>query len=414
MTANFNSIANGGGERGRSNGSYANDFKRPIDLTPPPMGKGTVEPNQRLWVPDRDVCRLMGRLRPNRATHASPRFSLNVIKASAVQMTPTQFEITRFQHSKPAYRKRPSAKVILFTIMVLTFLMGSVNMHTHMNKNTTGYDVILANTEESKNIHFNLRYQIYCIEKGYEEARKFPDEMEKDEYEDQSVHFLIRHRADNQWVGTFRLIIDKLHNLPIHHHAQITHNHRPHPEKTVVEFSRLAIIRPFQKIIRKPAGDTDDPDMCLVFNAISAGIEYSRQCEAQKIYFLCRPSLAKVIRKMGINCPQIGDKTLFRGQRFPYKFDLSDFPLHLFSTHHALQAFHRKNLYVHYCRASDLTDRHTGKAAAQVLPPVEEFVEYRQPTTPVVDFKKPRIHKVCLTKNCEHWQGEPCGSFGPT
>jgi hypothetical protein len=33
-----------------------------------------------------------------------------------------------------------------------------------------GYEIILADTEESKNIHYNLRYQIFCLEKGFEEA----------------------------------------------------------------------------------------------------------------------------------------------------------------------------------------------------------------------------------------------------
>ncbi len=237
-------------------------------------------------------------------------------------------------------------------------------MLTHMNRHMTGYDVVLANTEESKNIHFNLRYQIYCVEKGFEEAGKFPDELEKDEFDDRSVHFLIKHRADNQWVGTFRLIIDKLHNLPIHQHAHIAHAHRVNPEKTVIEFSRLAILRPFQKHTRNSANNAGDPDLCIVFNAISAGIEYSKRCGSHKIYFLCRPSLAKIIRKMGINCPQIGGKTLFRGHRFPYKFDLADFPSRLFDTHQALQAFYRKNIYTHYCRASDFEGGQINKAAA--------------------------------------------------
>jgi N-acyl amino acid synthase of PEP-CTERM/exosortase system len=244
------------------------------------------------------------------------------------------------------------------------FKTGPYNMHAHMNRHNTGYEVVLANTAESKKIHFNLRYQIYCIEKGFEEAKQFPDEQEKDEYDDRAVHFLIRHKADQQWVGTFRLIIDKFDELPISQHAHIDHLHRVDPQKTVVEFSRLGILRPFQKHSPKIANGSEDADLCIVFNAISAGIEYSRKCGTHKIYFLCRPSLSRIIGKMGIKCPQIGDKTLYRGIRYPYKFDLADFPLRLFATRHALQEFHRKNTYLHYCQASDFEGRQLAKAAA--------------------------------------------------
>ena len=227
-------------------------------------------------------------------------------------------------------------------------------MHTHINQHTTGYDVIMANTEESKKIHFNLRYQIYCLEKGYEEACKFPDELEKDEYDDRSVHFLIRHRSDHQWVGTFRLIIDKFHNLPICQYTHINYPHRLDHEKTVIELSRLAVIRSHQKLPGKMTINSDDTDLYIVFNAISACIEYSKNYGSQKIFFLCRPALARNFRKMGLKCPQIGDKAIFKGVRYPYKFDLVDFPDRLFETRHALQAFHRKNSHIHYCHASSL------------------------------------------------------------
>ena len=49
------------------------------------------------------------------------------------------------------------------------------------------YEVILADTEESKSIHYNLRYQIFCMEKGFEEASKFQDKMEKDVYDDNAL-----------------------------------------------------------------------------------------------------------------------------------------------------------------------------------------------------------------------------------
>ena len=124
-------------------------------------------------------------------------------------------------------------------------------MPAHINRHNIGYEVVLANTAESKKIHFNLRYQIYCIEKGFEEAKQFPDELEKDEYDDRAVHFLIKHKADQQWVGTFRLIIDKFHDLPISQHAQIDPFHRVEAQKPSSNFPGLGFSGRFRNTPKK-------------------------------------------------------------------------------------------------------------------------------------------------------------------
>jgi N-acyl amino acid synthase of PEP-CTERM/exosortase system len=240
-------------------------------------------------------------------------------------------------------------------------------MYTRLKQSSTrntGYEVVLADTEESKKIHFNLRYQIYCIEKGFEEAKRFPDELEKDEYDENAVHFLVRHRADNQWVGAFRLIIDQFQNLPIYQHANIDYAHQVEPTKTAVEFTRLAILRSFQKLPGKTMGDFFDPEFRLVFNAIAVGIEYSRKNGSQEIFFFCRPSLARIIKKMGLQCPQIGDKSLFRGLRYPYKFNLLDFPYQLFRTRQAYLEYHQNNWHIPYSETFDFESDQRVRAAA--------------------------------------------------
>ena len=94
-----------------------------------------------------------------------------------------------------------------------------------MNDINSIYEVILADTEESKEIHFKLRYKVFCLEKGYEDAKKFPDEMEKDKYDGHAIHFIVRHKLSRQWVGAFRIIMGRLPKLPIHQHAIISGQH---------------------------------------------------------------------------------------------------------------------------------------------------------------------------------------------
>jgi len=42
------------------------------------------------------------------------------------------------------------------------------------------YEVILADTDEARRVHYRLRYQVYCMEEGFEAHDKFPDRMERD------------------------------------------------------------------------------------------------------------------------------------------------------------------------------------------------------------------------------------------
>ena len=62
----------------------------------------------------------------------------------------------------------------------------------------SNFEVFLADTLEGKQIHYNLRYQVYCDEMGFEDKDSFPDKMESDEWDDNSVHFIVRHRASGQ------------------------------------------------------------------------------------------------------------------------------------------------------------------------------------------------------------------------
>ena len=73
-------------------------------------------------------------------------------------------------------------------------------------RSTTGVDdcaVLIADTSGLIEEVFRLRYQVYCLEKGYETGR---DGMEFDKYDDRARHVLLVHRASGQAIGTVRVI----------------------------------------------------------------------------------------------------------------------------------------------------------------------------------------------------------------
>ena len=49
-----------------------------------------------------------------------------------------------------------------------------------------------------------LRYKVYCEERGFEKPEDHPDGLERDEYDEYSVHFAAIEKGTQEVVGTIR------------------------------------------------------------------------------------------------------------------------------------------------------------------------------------------------------------------
>ncbi|MEN8128587.1 MAG: PEP-CTERM/exosortase system-associated acyltransferase [Pseudomonadota bacterium] len=68
------------------------------------------------------------------------------------------------------------------------------------------FNVTYAMTREQRMHAFRIRYQVYCREFQYEREENFPDQLERDEYDDQSLHCLLIHKPSKSVAGCVRLI----------------------------------------------------------------------------------------------------------------------------------------------------------------------------------------------------------------
>ena len=185
------------------------------------------------------------------------------------------------------------------------------------------YEVILADTEESKNIHYNLRYQIFCLEKGFEEANKFKDEMEKDIHDDNAIHFIVK--GNNRWIGSFRLVIDQFGNLPFQKVSALDSSQFLHRSLEIAEFSRLGILRPFQKLRNgQPPKESSISESEIMLKMIHAGVDYCRTNGVGHIIILCRRSISRVLNQFGLKARPIGPAVFHHGPRIPFAFNLAD------------------------------------------------------------------------------------------
>lgn len=185
------------------------------------------------------------------------------------------------------------------------------------------YEVILADTEESKNIHYSLRYQIFCLEKGFEDASKCKDEMEKDIYDDKAIHFLVK--GNNRWIGTFRLVIDQFGNLPFQKVSALDAPQFFQRDLQAAEFSRLGILRPFQKLRNgQPPKESSENESEIMLKMLHATRDYCRESGIGHIICLCRRSIARVLGQFGLQANSIGPAVFHHGPRIPFVFNLAD------------------------------------------------------------------------------------------
>ena len=87
---------------------------------------------------------------------------------------------------------------------------------------------------------FRLRFQVYCKECGFIKEKDYPNGIETDEYDDQSVHFAALS-ADGDLTGTLRMILPGKLPLPIVKYYPDLFKNTDTSKNDFVEISRLVI-----------------------------------------------------------------------------------------------------------------------------------------------------------------------------
>lgn len=184
---------------------------------------------------------------------------------------------------------------------------------------------------------YKLRYHVYCIETGFEDPTRHPDKTERDEFDDDSVHYLIRHKHRNTYAATTRLILPNTDNpdrfFPIELHSKIDNyaalDHIPRTK--LAEVSRFCVSKDFKKR-KKESGTlagvspnteeyfTEDerrvfPHITLAL--IACLIKISAEHDIQYWYAVMEPALLRFLSALGIHFTPIGPLTDYHGKRQP-------------------------------------------------------------------------------------------------
>ncbi|MEM7469346.1 MAG: PEP-CTERM/exosortase system-associated acyltransferase [Pseudomonadota bacterium] len=202
------------------------------------------------------------------------------------------------------------------------------------------FEIVPATTSALQEMVFRIRYQVYAEELGWEDQTQFPAELEKDEYDDHSLHCLLKHKLSGSYIGCVRLV----QNNPEQPHAWFpieqtfdtdfvqTHpSLASHHRHQVGEISRIAVLSSFRHRHgekNKPNTDIEDGQnaqsgerrrfphiaLGLYLAAGAMGIANGNTC----VFAMMEPKLARRLRIFGIKFEQLSDPIEHRGLRAPF------------------------------------------------------------------------------------------------
>lgn len=180
---------------------------------------------------------------------------------------------------------------------------------------------VLADTDESRAIHFNLRHQVYCLEKGFEKPTNSSIiDQEVDSFDKQSVHFLVRDLLTSRWVATLRVVLPVNNDLPIKHVVD-----ESVLERTDVSLSQIAEVSRFTILSEHRHTTSSINELSfseIMFSLVGAARSYCENIGIKTWVFLCRKSLSKIANRQGMAMGKIGGPYEFKGVRYPYQVDL--------------------------------------------------------------------------------------------
>ncbi len=206
------------------------------------------------------------------------------------------------------------------------------------------FEMLPAISDDLKKEVYKLRYQVYCIETGFEDPANHQGEAEYDDFDDNSLHYLIRHKRLGTYAATTRLILpnkgnpEALFPIELHSQIQIPEAFDKIPRMALGEVSRFCVSKDFKRR-KKESGtltgislDTEDyysdderrtfPHItialiaCLIKISTENGIDYW--------YAVMEPALLRFLSTLGINFTQAGPLTDYHGKRQPSIIKVND------------------------------------------------------------------------------------------
>lgn len=203
------------------------------------------------------------------------------------------------------------------------------------------FNVQLANSPELINEVFEVRYQVYCIDRPFEDPRCFADKREHDSYDPRSAHALIRHRMTGDSVAAVRLVMagDTPEQADFPMEGRCVHRMDQEAQEAIAEtrrdriaeISRMAVSREFRRRlnegrsvsgISEPAYYSDSEIGRRALPYISLGLfaailQMSVKHGITHWMAVMEPAQLRLLKRFGVEFDHVGPLMEYHGHRRP-------------------------------------------------------------------------------------------------
>ncbi len=197
------------------------------------------------------------------------------------------------------------------------------------------FTVHLADTPQLREHAYRIRYRVYCDEFGYEDPARFPDRMERDEYDEQSLHCVVIHRSGIP-AGCVRLVpADSETPLPYEKYCGDSVDRTFVEElglkrEKVCEISRLAVDGAFRRRAGEAktrfgeieAMDLDAAEVrtfpLIAVATFLGATALTAMSGRTEVFAMMEPFLPRLLKRSGIVFERAGKDVEYHGTRAPY------------------------------------------------------------------------------------------------
>lgn len=211
------------------------------------------------------------------------------------------------------------------------------------------FDTEMAATERQIREVYELRYQVYCIDRPFENPVCFPDKREQDGYDRRSVQGLVRHKRSGAAIAGVRLVLSKPQlgegEFPMERPCLKALNRTAQhaldsvPREQVAELSRFAVSRSFRRRLGEGASPTGvserinymDPGQkgersmpYITLGLFAVIIRLSVEYNVTHWVAVMEPALLRLLRRFGISFTHVGELVEYHGRRKPVFAEVSE------------------------------------------------------------------------------------------
>jgi N-acyl amino acid synthase of PEP-CTERM/exosortase system len=193
----------------------------------------------------------------------------------------------------------------------------------------------IAKSPEARDECFRIRFQVYCIDNGFEDPANSPDGLERDSFDSHSAHSVLTHNTTGNAIGTVRLVLPEEDGerrvLPMQRIAGpiAADAAAPFPIWRTAEISRFSIVKSFRhhtpdQGIEAQLSSEEWRKMLfhLPLGLIKSCVEMSVREGMTHWAAVMEPALLRLLTRLGIHFNPLGALVEYHGRRQPCWVDL--------------------------------------------------------------------------------------------